>query len=302
MRGIERFRTTLGRASQHPRRGHGAVRARERRPTDQRVGVLVEPRYRAQAQPAGLITALRSHGHDVLTIDPDAALTEVHDDRWLWDVDVVVARGRSHALFCLLAWAESRGVATINRRAAVAAVHDKAAMAVVLAGAGVPMPKTFLGPAGDLASRIPRTAYPVILKPAFGDNCRGLRIVDTPGELMTLEWPEPLMLAQEFLPGDGRDLKLYVIGRRVWAVRKPSPLGSHDEPSEPVECTSAMHSLACRCGELFGLDLYGVDCLETPAGAVVLEVNEFPNYTGVPDAGDRLAEHVRAQAKRERRP
>ena len=54
--------------------------------------------------------------------------------------------------------------------------------------------------------------------------------------------------------------------------------------------------LARRCGKLFGLELYGVDCLQTDAGTVVIEVNEFPNYTGVPGADEKLADYVLACA------
>jgi glutathione synthase/RimK-type ligase-like ATP-grasp enzyme len=38
-----------------------------------------------------------------------------------------------------------------------------------------------------------------------------------------------------------------------------------------------------------------VDCVETPAGPVVIEVNDFPNYTGVPGADDALARLVLAR-------
>lgn len=253
-----------------------------------------------------MTAALRRRGHDVSTLDPDGLATEAGDDAWLRDLDLVVCRGRSLALLCLLTWAESRGATTINRRAAIAGVHNKAEMAVTLAGAGVPVPRTFLGGPGQLADRVPGDCYPLILKPSFGDNCRGLRIVESRAGLARLEWPEPLALAQELLPSDGRDLKLYVIGGEVWSVRKPSPLrvraGSGGPAPPDSECellppTPALTELASRCGELFGLELYGVDCLETAAGPVVVEVNEFPNYTGVPGAGDRLADYVAARAR-----
>jgi glutathione synthase/RimK-type ligase-like ATP-grasp enzyme len=50
--------------------------------------------------------------------------------------------------------------------------------------------------------------------------------------------------------------------------------------------------LASRCRRAFGLDLYGIDCIPTDDGPVVIEVNEFPNYTGVPQASERLADYV----------
>ena len=53
-----------------------------------------------------------------------------------------------------------------------------------------------------------------------------------------------------------------------------------------------METLARRCADLFGLELFGVDCIETPEGILVIEVNDFPNYSGVDGANEKLAEYV----------
>jgi ribosomal protein S6--L-glutamate ligase len=231
-------------------------------------------------------------------------LADVADGGWLDELDLVVGRGRSPALFCVLTGAEHRHTPTINRRAAIAAVHNKAEMAVALAAAGVPTPKTFLGTPGDLMAQVPTACYPLIVKPSFGDNCVGLRILERAEELAALTWPEPLVLAQQYLVSDGKDLKLYVIGDEVWAVRKPSPLGAGGHRSaagvELVPCTAFLRNLGRRCGELFGLELYGVDCLATPDGPFVIEVNDFPNYTGVPAADERLAKYVVSRVREAR--
>jgi ribosomal protein S6--L-glutamate ligase len=79
-------------------------------------------------------------------------------------------------------------------------------------------------------------------------------------------------------------------------VRKPSPLNTDcTARAEPVEPDSATVGLALQCGEVFGLRIYGVDAIETDADPVVIELNEFPNFTGVPWAGDYLADEVLAQ-------
>jgi ribosomal protein S6--L-glutamate ligase len=238
------------------------------------------------------------------------------DDDWLDGLDLIVVRGRSLLLLGMLAWAEARGIQTINPRRAITAVHNKAEMSIALEAAKVPTPRTFFGPVQHLTSRVPRASYPLILKPIFGDNCRGLRLVHTPDELTALELPDLVVLAQHFVPNDGYDLKLYGIGDEIWAVRKPSPLkparpvkparlvnGSaeissfnrsdgHDSRPELLPLTSALRELGHRCRKLFGLELYGVDCIQTSEGAVVIEVNEFPNYTGVPDADQRLTDYL----------
>lgn len=262
-----------------------------------RIGILAEKRYLSQAQPAGLLAALEAAGHEAVLADPQASAYALDDGAWTGKLDLVVARGRSSQLLSLLGWAEARGLRTVNRRSAIASVHNKADMAVLLAGAGLPTPRTFLGPVRELPKLIPAALYPVILKPVFGDNGRGLRLAHTREELESVQWPEPAALAQRYLPGDGRDLKLYCIGGEVWAVRKPSPFvpaggAGSTEKAELVPLTRELEDLGRRLGRLFGLELYGADCIETPEGPSVIEVNDYPNYTAVPDADRKLAAYV----------
>lgn len=253
--------------------------------------VVQEARYGSQSQPAGLVAGIVRRGHGVAVVDADATVLDLGVPSVVTTAGVLVARGRSHGVLTLLRLAEAWGVPTVNRAGAVEAVLDKASMAVALARAGIPSPATFLGPTAALASDLPRRCFPLLLKPVRGDNAAGLRLIRSAAELRALTWPESPALAQCYLDTDGYDVKLYVIGEQVTAVRKASPLRGGGEPV-PVPITDRLAELARRCGRLFGLQLYGVDCLDTPDGPVVIEVNDFPNYSAVPDAGDRLASYV----------
>jgi ribosomal protein S6--L-glutamate ligase len=216
-------------------------------------------------------------------------------------VSLLVARGRSPEILDLLSRAEASGVATINRRAAIEAVLDKGAMARVLEAARIPCPPTRVGTLAEIASGVRPAAFPMVVKPVRGDNARGVRVVRSRAELSRLPWSEPAALAQPFVPGDGFDLKLYVAGAQVWAVGKPSPIAGEalrSEPARPVPTTPALRELAMRCGRLFGLDLFGVDCIATPGGPVVIEVNDFPNYSGIDGADDALARLAVERASR----
>lgn len=279
-----------------------AARESRKQESGIRIGVIAERRYLAQAQPGGMMAALEARGTEVVLIDPEGGCYEPGSNGWLAGLDVVIARGRSWGVLCLLSWVEAQGVPVINSRAAVGAVHNKADMAVALASAGIPTPRTMLGSVAHIAQSISENEFPLILKPVFGDNCKGLRIVSSREELLALNWPEPFALAQAFIPGSEYDLKLYCIGSDVWAVHKPSLLyATNTEQRQPVllPATPALRALARRCGEVFGLELFGVDCINTPSGPVVIEVNEFPNYSAVPEAGDRLAEYVMSRARQE---
>jgi ribosomal protein S6--L-glutamate ligase len=267
------------------------------------VCVLVEERYLTQAQPAGVVQALESRGVGVRTVVAEAASADLSGGSWTRGSSVVLARGRSDAMIGLLRSAEQSGVPVVNTAAAIQGVVDKAGQAATLSASGLPTPTTGLGSPVALAQR-DDLPFPLILKPVVGDNARGLVVGRSHDERREVAWREPVALAQAFHRGDGCDLKVYVAGRAVWAVRRPPPIevdGSKretDDPGVPVRVTPLLRSVARACGRLFGLRLFGVDCVLGPGGApMVVEVNDFPNYRGLPAGADEvLADIVLARA------
>jgi ribosomal protein S6--L-glutamate ligase len=267
-----------------------------------KIGVIVEKRYLSQSQPSGMYAALQARGHDLSLIDPQELFLTLGDNRWLEGFDLIAGRGRSAALLCSLEWAEVAGLLTINRQAAISSVYNKAHMSVLFAAGGVPTPRTFFGSIAYLAEHLAGEYYPIILKPIFGDNSQGLLVINTPEEMAATNWVEPVALAQQYLPNDGYDLKLYGIGDEIWAIRKASPFntlkaGGAAREAELLPLTPALEELGRRCGKIFDLELYGVDCMETAEGTLVIEINDFPNYTGVPDANERLADYIIGRAR-----
>ncbi len=266
--------------------------------------VVAEGRYLTQAQPSSMCNALRARGHRVEVVDLRRSAHNLEDSDWMEGATLVVARGRSPQLLCLLQWAQHRGVPTVNRPEAIAAVVNKAGMATMLLAAGILTPPTYLGSPAGMAHRLPGSVFPVVVKPICGDNGQGLVVVQTPQDLASTWWPAETVVVQRYYPDHRWDLKLYGIGGQVWAVEKPglvcrsgvlTTAPNHDQ-TRPVPMTDELATTARRCADLFGLELYGVDCLITERGPVVIEVNDFPNYSGVADAGDLLAEYL------ERRP
>ena len=47
-----------------------------------------------------------------------------------------------------------------------------------------------------------------------------------------------------------------------------------------------------RSGQVFGLELYGVDLVKTPKGFSVIEVNCFPGFKGVPEGGEWITNFI----------
>lgn len=259
------------------------------------VWVITDTRYLGQRMPSALIdrlTANRQLPVEVLCADCEISEVGVDSGRHPTAGDLVVPRTRHSFALSLLRRAEIDGAATCNSYAAVAAVRDKPHAALMLAGQGLPTPRTFLATDPAALATLSDEAWPLLLKPALGDNAHGIVRVDGPSDLDAVDWPDGLVLAQQYVDVTGVDLKLYGAGDHVWAVRRLSPLADGWDDPQPIQVTGELRELAIACRETFGLCLYGVDVLPSTSGPLVVDVNDFPNYTGIPDAVDAVAELV----------
>jgi glutathione synthase/RimK-type ligase-like ATP-grasp enzyme len=137
---------------------------------------------------------------------------------------------------------------------------------------------------------------PLIVKPCMGWRGIGVKIIRTPADVKALPAPEGPMLVQEFLAGTGEDLRLYVAGEQVYAIRKPFSATSYSVPGRSCAVTPQERDIALRCGRAFGLGLYGLDLIETPQGPSVVDVNCFPGYKGAPGAAEAVADYIESYA------
>ena len=275
-----------------------------------KIGFLVEKRYLGQAMPGPVIRTFRDRHIDSDVICPEGCqfdpLTGVvrRADGATFDLnryDALVSRNRNALGLAMLAYADAAGIPAINTHAATQRVKNKAKMAIALGRAGVPCAPTVLADTLAALATLPRAWFPLILKATYGDNSQGLRLIRRPEDLDDVRWGENVVLARHYLANDGFDLQLYACGRPVFAVRKPSPLnGDPTATPQPVRPDVRLMDIALCCGAIFGLDIYGVDTVETAHGPAVIEVNEFPNFTGVPDATTQIAEYILAQSGQRR--
>lgn len=206
--------------------------------------------------------------------------------------DLCVLKAHSEVSLSAAAAAEAAGNTVVNRLAAVRVVRDKVEAIAHLRRADLPVPATWL--AADQRQAVDELPIlPAIIKPAGGDLGRDVHRVTSAAEAQALRARPPFgpVLVQELVPSDGGDLKVYGIGERLYAVRKEHG-ASPGEAGVPVPLPAEAAELARRCGELFGLELYGVDLLDSGNGFVIVDVNHFPGFKGVVDAGRLLAGHL----------
>ena len=269
----------------------------------EQVWVLTDERYLGQRMPRALVDELRRRGVATRLVVADRLVLGVGGDgrdqdpwRELRPGDVVLARTRNRVARSLLQAAMRPGVRVLTPPEPMTAVRDKAYAAQVLAAHGVPTPPTYLVDSPAVLRGLPADRFPLLLKPHTGDNATGIVLVHDADELDEIDWTDSMVLAQEFVDGAAVDVKLYVVDDRIWAVRRPSPLllpgRSAPRAIVPVPVTPVMRRIAEACAAAFQLRLFGVDLLDTPAGPVAVDVNEFPNYTGVEEAPAALADVV----------
>jgi ribosomal protein S6--L-glutamate ligase len=193
------------------------------------------------------------------------------------------------------------GLPTINNTRAIRLVRNKAVAAAYAHAHGLPMPATYFAAHPRLFKQIPLEIYPIVVKPSNGSSCRDIYRVNSPTDLDALaiaEGNDSYFLAQHYVENTGFDIKVYITGREVYAaVAKKSPL--HEEiPEKFIPLTPALRKLALDIGKIFGLDIYGIDVVETPQGLAVLDINDFPSFGHVPGAVRRVAEYIIHAAKR----
>lgn len=256
-----------------------------------RVGIIADSRKPAHLSPLvpELVRALEELGHEVAVIDPDATPTSLHE--LAVRADLYVLKGGSEAALSLAGALDRLGALVVNPYAVAAACRDKVVQTTVLAAAGVPVPQSWLTTdPRELADELP--LGPVIVKDPRGSRGRGLHVVHAPAQLEPLERDRP-WLAMRYHQPEGHDLKLYRIGDDVFGVHRPFPARTLEEKQgAPAHVDDATREIVLRCGDAFGIEVYGVDIIRSQGRSWVVDMSSFPGFKGVPDAGTLIARHV----------
>jgi ribosomal protein S6--L-glutamate ligase len=265
---------------------------------------IIEEEYRKDPMPMVVADQLLQWGHVVDVLEPKetvtclSAMLEQGYDAYVLKT---VADGPG---LTILEAAEAVGIPTINNSRAIRLVRDKAVAAAYARAHGLPIPPTYFVAHPRLLKQIPPEDYPLVVKPSNGSSCRGIYRLNSPADLTALEIAEAndsFFLAQRYEENTGFDIKVYVTGREVYAaIAKKSPL--HGEVEEKfIPLSRELRELALDVGRIFGLDIYGIDVVETERGLAVLDINDFPSFGRVPRAVIRVAEYVLHAATRAER-
>jgi ribosomal protein S6--L-glutamate ligase len=221
--------------------------------------------------------------------------------------DVYLLKSRSPRALDLARELEGRGAAVINSAAATAACRDRALLAERLVQAGLDGPRTQAAASLRRLQESPHQGgirFPAMVKSRYSRRGDLVRRLEDVAELAGVEsdWADEPVVLQEFVEGDGWDVKLWVIGSDVHSALRQTPLvtGATGTAKQnvplPGELPEEWRDIALRVGRAFGLELFGVDLLPVGEAALVVDVNAFPGFRGVPGAPEALAAVVDRRA------
>lgn len=206
------------------------------------------------------------------------------------DHDLYLLKSQASATLSLAATLDSLGAMVLNPVVSNQVAQDKVVASARCAAFGIRTPRTWVSAEPDRLQAIVGPGR-LVVKPYNGYHGYGVRFLDHAGQLAELPRTDTAVIVQERVAG-ADDLKVYVIGDDVFGVRKVFDPHSHGRAGVPVTLSPAVVDVARCCGAAFGFGLYGIDVVETDDGPVVIDVNGFPGYKGVPDAAERLCDYI----------
>ena len=190
---------------------------------------------------------------------------------------------------------ESSGTLVVNPTHAYRHTKDKYSMISTLAGAGLPIPKTYVTEMAHWAYRASRNFRQIVYKPIVGSLGFGsMKFNDVDMAFNVYKRLESLgqpIYLQEYLEKPGKDIRTFVVGSEVVAsIYRIAKTGewktnvAQGGKTKPLKLSRDLEELVLRAAEALELIYAGVDLLETERGPALLEVNASPSWQGLQEA------------------
>jgi tetrahydromethanopterin:alpha-L-glutamate ligase len=210
------------------------------------------------------------------------------------------------------------GVRVINDARAIEHCVDKSMTSFLLHRHGIPTPETWslesLQEAKKIVRAEARPGRPLVLKPLFGSQGRGLRLIERARDLPAIDEVQGVFYLQRYVTGPTagwRDWRVFVIGGRAVAAMIRHGVQWRTNAAQGARCqgvaaTGEIAELAVGAVQAVGADYAGVDIIQDRTGRyLVLEVNSMPAWRALQTAtgmniADALASYVTPKVQGER--
>ncbi|HZU67923.1 MAG TPA: phosphotransferase [Ktedonobacteraceae bacterium] len=252
---------------------------------------------------APVLKALRSnHTIRLLDVRPLTGKEAIAEEAQYPRADLYLLKSHAPQALEVARALEQQGALVVNSWASSVTCQDRVLMAQRMREANLPWPHTVsfesLKALASNTSFLAKLSFPVILKSRFSHRGDLVALVRGREQLEELanNWSEEPVVLQEYAAGDGWDIKLWVIDQQIFAARRRTPLEPEASKEDFVipadELPADWAHIALEIGRIFNMRLYGVDLLMTAKGPIIVDVNGFPGFRGVPGADRALVKLV----------
>jgi len=276
------------------------------------LNVLILSRRSYFYSTARLKTAAEERGHTATVTDPLSISLSIDEGRPmvhnggvdLSKIDVVIPRIGLFAIefgVAVVKQFQMMGIPVVNRSLSIMRARDKLRCNQILTRKNIEVPRTVMtrNPA-DLKASVERVGgLPVILKFLQGAQGVGVILADTfRSAESTLDafWSmnQNLMIQEFVAEAEGKDLRVIVVGGQVVAVMKRKARDGEFRSNihrggwaELADVPDEILDVAVRAADTIGLDVAGVDILESARGPLTLEVNASPGLEAIEKVTDK---------------
>lgn len=271
--------------------------------------VAILSRKRSLYSTRRLVEAITRHGHRPLVVDTLRCTMVLAKDapRMLYrgvdlaGLDVAIPRiGASITAYGLAVvnQLDMMGVPVLNNSLPIARSRDKLRCLQLVSRFGIDIPRTVMAHERSNVSKLVQEVggLPVIIKLIRGTQGVGVMIAHTLQEAHTIlntfgELGQETVLQEFIAESNGRDIRALVVGDRVvGAMRRQAKQGEFRSnlhrggEGTPIELPEAWAQAAVKAAHIVGLELAGVDMLETESGPKLMEINSSPGFEGLESA------------------
>ena len=202
---------------------------------------------------------------------------------------------------------EAMGVPVINKTHAIVRTRNKLRSLQLMSQHGVDIPRTVvIRRPSDMKASIERVGgFPVVIKLMSGTQGVGVILAENMNafeSMLDTLWSlgQDILLQECIKESMGRDVRVIVMGGRVVAaMRRQARLGEFRSNlhrggvGSDIDLSDDFKAAAIKAVEIVGLDVAGVDLLESYEGPKVIEVNSSPGLEGIEAAtGLNLAKEI----------
>ncbi|EKB48577.1 30S ribosomal protein S6--L-glutamate ligase [Cecembia lonarensis] len=257
-----------------------------------------------------LMEAIRAAGHEAMVVDHsqcDLIIEQegpsiIYKGEKLIDIDAIIPRIGASVTFygtAVVRQFELMGAFPAVESQAIVRSRDKLRSLQILSKAGLGMPKTAFtnfskGGEKTLIERV--GGAPLIIKLLEGTQGLGVVLAETKkagqSVIEAFHGLKARIIVQEFIKeAKGADIRAFVVnGKVVGAMKRQGAEGEFRSnlhrggKATVIRLSKAERAAALGAAKALGLDIAGVDMLQSERGPLILEVNSSPGLEGIEKA------------------